>query len=170
MDQEMLVWGRRGLSRVKYAVKIAKRPILHEMDEYLYPTLQKLAVGKILRISRSDRGATHGQTTTTVTTTFSKNIDHWKSWRSDHPWWRSDHPWWRLDRPGTEAGGLTGPWWWSDRPGQTRPLKFNFPIKRLSNVFNNSTLYEPRRKIVVLTQNSHKNKELEQSGNYRWIK
>jgi hypothetical protein len=31
-------------------------------------------------------------------------------------------------------------------------------------------LYDPRRGIVVLTRNSHKNKELEQSGNYRLIK
>jgi hypothetical protein len=115
-----------------------------------------------------------------VMTTFSKKIDRWKSWWSDRPSWRSDlprtdaggmtGPWWGLDRLGTEAGGLSGPWWMLDRLGQTQPLNFNFPTKRLSKVFNDSTLYEPRRRIVVLTQNSHKNKELEHSGNYRLIK
>jgi hypothetical protein len=73
MNQGMLVWGRGGLSRVKYVVEMAKRPILHEMDAYLYPTLQKLAIGKILRTSRSDGSTTRGQTTTTVTAIKLKN-------------------------------------------------------------------------------------------------
>jgi hypothetical protein len=34
---------------------MAKRDVLHELEEYLWPTIQKLAVGKILRTSRSDR-------------------------------------------------------------------------------------------------------------------
>jgi hypothetical protein len=48
MEQGKLVCEGRGLSRVKYAVQMVKRNILHEMVVYLYPTLQKLAVGKIL--------------------------------------------------------------------------------------------------------------------------
>jgi hypothetical protein len=35
MDQGMLVWEGRELPRVKYAVEMAKRDILHKMDEYL---------------------------------------------------------------------------------------------------------------------------------------
>jgi hypothetical protein len=35
MDQGMLVWEGWGLSRVKYAVEMAKRAILYEVDEYL---------------------------------------------------------------------------------------------------------------------------------------
>jgi hypothetical protein len=55
MDQYGLVCGREGLKNVKCVVQMTKRYILHEMDEYLYLTLQKLVVGKILRIWRSDR-------------------------------------------------------------------------------------------------------------------
>jgi hypothetical protein len=83
------------LSRVKYAVEMAKSHLLHEMKEYLYSTLQKLAVGKILRISRSDRSATHGQTAKKVTAKNLKNFNCWRCWQSD--------------RPGTEVGGQTGP-------------------------------------------------------------
>jgi hypothetical protein len=46
---------------------MAKRDVLHELEEYLYPTLQNLAVGKILCTSRSDHSATHGQTIMEVT-------------------------------------------------------------------------------------------------------
>jgi hypothetical protein len=35
MDQERLVCEGRGLSKVKYAVQMAKRAFLHEMEEYL---------------------------------------------------------------------------------------------------------------------------------------
>jgi hypothetical protein len=35
MDQGMLMWEGRGLSNVKYVVEMAKRDILHELDEYL---------------------------------------------------------------------------------------------------------------------------------------
>jgi transposase InsO family protein len=35
MDQRMIVLEGRGFSRVKYDVEMAKRGILHEMDEYL---------------------------------------------------------------------------------------------------------------------------------------
>jgi hypothetical protein len=35
MDQGMLVWEGRGLSRVKYDFQMAKRDILHEMEKYL---------------------------------------------------------------------------------------------------------------------------------------
>jgi hypothetical protein len=35
MDQGKIVWEERGLSRVKYAVEMAKSTILHEMEEYL---------------------------------------------------------------------------------------------------------------------------------------
>jgi hypothetical protein len=35
MDQERIVYEGRGLSRVKYDVKMVKRGILHEMDVYL---------------------------------------------------------------------------------------------------------------------------------------
>jgi hypothetical protein len=70
MDQEKLMWERWGLSRVKYVVQIDKRDVLHEMEEYLYTPLQKLAVGKILRTSRPDRSATRGQTVKKVTTTL----------------------------------------------------------------------------------------------------
>jgi hypothetical protein len=39
MDEEMLVWERRGLSRVKYTVEMAKRVVLHELEEYIYHRL-----------------------------------------------------------------------------------------------------------------------------------
>jgi hypothetical protein len=48
MDQRTLVRGIEGLKNVKYVVQMAKRDVLHEMDGYLYPTLQKLVVGKFL--------------------------------------------------------------------------------------------------------------------------
>jgi hypothetical protein len=35
MDQERLVCEGRGLLKVKYIVQMAKRAILHEMEEYL---------------------------------------------------------------------------------------------------------------------------------------
>jgi hypothetical protein len=35
MDQERIVYEGRGLSRVKYDVKMVKRGILHAMDVYL---------------------------------------------------------------------------------------------------------------------------------------
>jgi hypothetical protein len=35
MDQGMLVWDGTELSRVKYAIQMAKIAILHKMDEYL---------------------------------------------------------------------------------------------------------------------------------------
>jgi hypothetical protein len=82
---------------------MAKRDVVHELEEYLYPTLQNVAVGKILCISRSDHITIRGQTDTTVTTIILKKINRWKSWRSDHPWWLSD-------RPGTKAGSGPTPY------------------------------------------------------------
>jgi hypothetical protein len=35
MDQVMLVWERRGFSKVKYAIEIVKSYLLQEMEEYL---------------------------------------------------------------------------------------------------------------------------------------
>jgi hypothetical protein len=35
MNQGMLVWEGRGLSRVKYAVEMDKRDVLYEMEEDL---------------------------------------------------------------------------------------------------------------------------------------
>jgi hypothetical protein len=72
------------------------------------------------------------------------------------------------------------PWnigWWSDQPlvavrppGLSRLPENQFFNEGFSKEFNDSNLYGPRRRKVVLTQNSHKNKKLKQSGNYRLIK
>jgi hypothetical protein len=35
MDQRTLMWEIEGLKNVKYAIQMAKRYILHKMDEYL---------------------------------------------------------------------------------------------------------------------------------------
>jgi hypothetical protein len=129
----------------------------------LHSTLQKLAVGKILCILRSGRDTTHGQTTTMIAAIFSKKIDRWKSWQSDCPWWQSDHA--RI-----ESGGLTGPWWWSNCQGLPQPPETTSSTKVSPRNFNDSIHYESRRRMVVLTRNSHKNKELKHSGNYRLIK
>jgi hypothetical protein len=85
-----------------------------------------------------------------------KKIDRWRCWRSD--------------RPRIEVGGVTGPWWRSDRHGLLRLPKNQVYKNCFSKVFNDSNLHGPRRRTVVLTQNSHKNIELKQSGNYRLIK
>jgi hypothetical protein len=74
MDQGMLVWERRWLSRVKCDIEMVRSYLLHEMDKYLYPTLKKLAVAKILRISLSDHSPTRGQIAKKVTTTFNSNF------------------------------------------------------------------------------------------------
>jgi hypothetical protein len=68
------------------------------------------------------------------------------------------------------AGSLTHPWWRSDRQEQFWPPDIPFFNEQFSKEFNNSNLYGPRRRMVVLTQNSHKNKELQQSGNYGLVK
>jgi hypothetical protein len=74
MNQGKLVCEGRGLSRVKYAIQMAKRYILHEMDGYLQPTLQKLVVGKILHTWRSERGSIHSHIVTVATATFKFEI------------------------------------------------------------------------------------------------
>jgi hypothetical protein len=53
---------------------MAKSHLLHEMEEYLYLTLQKLVVGRILHILLSDHRATRGQTAKKVKTTFNSNF------------------------------------------------------------------------------------------------
>jgi hypothetical protein len=70
MDQGKLMCEGRGLSRVKYVVQMTKKAILHKMDGYFYPTLQKLAIEKFLHTWRSYRSSIHGQTVTIVTCTF----------------------------------------------------------------------------------------------------
>jgi hypothetical protein len=47
MDQGKLMCEGSGLSRVKYVVQMTKKAILHKMDGYFYPTLQKLAIEKV---------------------------------------------------------------------------------------------------------------------------
>jgi hypothetical protein len=67
-------------------------------------------------------------------------------------------------------GGLTDSRWQSDRQGLAQPLEKLSSTKVFSREFNDSNLYGPRRRTMVLTQNSHKYKEHEKSGNYRVIK
>jgi hypothetical protein len=135
MDQGKLVCEGRGLSRVKYAVQMAKRAILHEMDGYLYPTLQKLVVGKILCTWRSDRSSIHSQIITIATATFKIEIWLLEVLRSDQPRWRSDHglyrgwqsysPLWWSDHKSCSSWQSNSPLWWSDHKGVSQPSLFS---------------------------------------------
>jgi hypothetical protein len=101
-----------GSQKASMLFKIAKRAFLHEMEEYLEPTLQKLAVGKILRTWWSDRQRGNGYFQIKFSTVggggglTSPGGGQTAGYTgvgglTSHPW-RSDHL-------GTGAGGLTGP-------------------------------------------------------------
>jgi hypothetical protein len=111
---------------------MAKRDILHEMEEYLYPTLQKLTVGKILRTWRSDRSAIHGQTAKELTATFKSKfwpleyVAVWSALVAVKPW-------------SIQGLAVRPPWnkgWRSDRQGLFQPPESYFFGQRFSKVFN----------------------------------
>jgi hypothetical protein len=54
--------------------------------------------------------------------------------------------------PRKEAGSLTGPWWQLDRQGLSQPLEIEFFKEGFSKEFNDSHLYGPRRRMMVLTK------------------
>jgi hypothetical protein len=155
MDQERLVCEGRGLSKVKYAVQMAKSTILHEMEEYLYHTLQKLAIRKILHTWRSDRRGNNYFQIKFLTVGVGGGLTGPGGGQTaiyTRAGGLTGHPW-RSDRPGTGVGGLIGPWCRSDCYGLFRPPKIYFSAKDFLRFSTDSNLEITQKSLRAKKRN-----------------